>query len=82
MDHTTQLSLKGFSFTLACIDGSHAKITGYATVDGSSAVSFILDLYDNAEPGSSDVFRIQIPEMNGYTVGGTIYGGNIQITIP
>jgi hypothetical protein len=82
MDHTTQLNLKGFSFALLCVTNTHARITGYATVDGSSTLSFILDLYDYGEPGSADVFRIQIPEMNNYSAGGTLTGGNIQITIP
>jgi hypothetical protein len=79
-DHGANISLKATSFTMLNISGSHAEITGYATVNGESNVAFTLNLEDLGEPGSSDAFMIQIPALNGYSAGGTITGGNIQIT--
>ena len=79
MDHSVKLSLKASSFTLLSINDNHARITGYATVNGVSNISFTLDVYDQGEPGTADIFMIQIPEMNGYSIGGVITGGNIQV---
>jgi hypothetical protein len=82
MDHSEKLSLKASSFTLLYIDGDHAMITGFATVNGVSNVFFTLDVYDYGEPGTADVFMLQIPDLNGYSAGGVITGGNIQVSIP
>jgi hypothetical protein len=41
-----------------------------------------LDVYDYGEPGTADVFMIQIPDMNGYSTEGVITGGNIKIINP
>jgi len=82
MDHVNKLNLKATSFTLLYINGTHAKITGYATVNGTSNIPFTLDVYDYGEPGSSDIFMLQIPALNGYSMGGVITGGNIQVSTP
>jgi hypothetical protein len=82
MDHSTRMSLKASSFTLLYINGNHARITGYATVDGVPNVLFLLDIYDNGEPGNADVFTLQIPEMNHYLTSSNISGGNIRISTP
>ncbi len=82
MDHGLKLTLKADSFTLLYIDGIHAHLTGYATVNGNPNISFSLDVYDYGEPGSADVFMLQIPELNGYTISGVINGGNVQISVP
>jgi hypothetical protein len=49
----------------------HATINGVAT-------TYRIDVDDNAEPGAgSDTFKFQ--SGNGYTVGGTLTKGNIQV---
>jgi hypothetical protein len=82
MDHSTKLSLKASSFTLLYLNGNHARITGFATVDGVSDVFFLLDIYDYGEPGTADIFMIQIPDMNHYSLGSTVSGGNIKMWVP
>ncbi len=82
IDHGTKLTLKATSFTLLYLDGNYAHITGYAIVNGADNIAFSMDVYDYGEPGSSDIFMLQIPSLNGYSTQGTINGGNIQVTMP
>ena len=79
VDSGANLSLKATSLTLQNISGKHALITGYATVNGIANVAFTLDIYDIDRQGSSDTFMIQIPALNGYSAGGILESGNIQI---
>jgi len=81
-DHTEKLDLKASSFTLLYINDNHARITGYATVNGVSNISFTMDVFDYGEPGTADIFMIQIPDMNHYSIGGTVSGGNIKVWLP
>lgn len=81
MDHQAKLSLKASSFTLLYIDRNHARITGYGTVNGVSNVPFILEVYDREGPGAKDIFMLQIPEMHNYSIGGTVSGGNIKVSM-
>ncbi|HKJ40255.1 MAG TPA: post-COAP-1 domain-containing protein [Anaerolineales bacterium] len=78
-DHSAKLSMKATSFTLLSINGNHARITGYATVNGVTNISFTVDIYQQDEPGKEDILMIQIPDTNDYSTGGTISGGNIKI---
>ena len=78
-DHSAKLSMKAISFTLLYINGNHARITGYATVNGISNIPFTLDIYQQDEAGKENILMIQIPDMNGYSNGGPISGGNIKI---
>lgn len=52
-------------------------ISGTAEVDGVPGSTYEVDVADNGEPGSLDVFRISLS--SGYTAGGTLGGGNIQL---
>jgi hypothetical protein len=79
VDHDRKMNLKADSFTLLYIDGNHATITGYATVNGVPNLAFVLDVTDNDESGSNDMFKIQIPGLNEYSYGGVITGGNIKV---
>ena len=79
-DHVNGLTLQATSFTLLYIDQNHAQINGYGAVNGDSSMFFTLDVYDHGEPGDADVFSIQIPGLDGYSAGGVITGGNIQIS--
>ena len=80
-DHSIKLNLKASSFTLLYIDEHHAKITGYATVNGIPNVKFTLDLYDQEGPGTKYIFMIQIPDMNGYSINGVISGGSVKFML-
>jgi len=79
IDHSVKLRLKASSFTLLNINGNHALIVGYATVNGVPDVLFTLDVYDNGTPGASDIFLMQIPDLNDYSFEGTVSGGNINL---
>jgi hypothetical protein len=80
MDHAARLRLKATSFTLLYISGSHATITGFATVDGMKNVPFTVDVYDNGT-GTTDVIAIQIPDMNGYSFQGIVSKRNLTVTL-
>ncbi len=56
--------------------GTHATFFGNATVNG--VATYRIDVDDLAEPGAGrDTFKIQTA--NGYTVGGVLLRGNIQV---
>lgn len=78
IDHSSKLMLRATSFKLLYINGNHAQITGMATANKTTNVPFLLDVYDYKSPGTPDVFVIQVPDLNGYSVGGNIKG-NIRI---
>jgi hypothetical protein len=61
------------------LTGTHARIFGKATINGSGSYDFVVDVDDLGEPGiGSDQFGIQIN--NGYVAGpAKLSGGNIQI---
>jgi hypothetical protein len=79
-DHNANISLKATSFTLLHIRGNQAIVRGYATVNNQSSLEFELIVDDLGEKGSTDTFKIQIPALNGYSAGGPMSGGNIQIS--
>lgn len=55
-----------------------AQILGTATVNSTPGVGFQVNVCDNGEPGKdSDTFSIVMSD--GYTAGGTLGGGNVQI---
>ncbi len=59
------------------VTGSHATITGQATVNGV-ATTYTIDVDDNGDPGvGKDTFQIQTG--TGYAAGGTITAGNVQV---
>ena len=56
-----------------------ATILGTATVDGSGVHEFEIEVTDQGESGTSDTYRIRIPDI-GYDSGThTLESGNIQI---
>jgi len=81
-DHASSVSLKATSFKLLSISGTRAVLTGYGTVNGEPNVAFTVIAADGGAPGSPDTFSIQIPALNGYSVGGVLSGGKIQISAP
>jgi titin len=78
-DHVTGMNLKSTMITAIVVNGTHARIFGKATINGSGSCDFVVDVDDLGEPGiGSDKFGIQVS--NGYTAGPSkLSGGNIQI---
>jgi hypothetical protein len=81
-DHGSNVSLKATSFKLLNISGNRAMISGYGTVNGVSNLAFTILVMDGGATGTSDIFIIQIPAWDGYSAGGILSGGKIQISTP
>ncbi len=78
-DHTANFRLKADSFDLLVMDGNHAWFTGTGTLNDGRTVSFTIEVNALSKLGRADTFSISIPELNGYTAGGDMSGGNITI---
>jgi hypothetical protein len=77
------------NITSLSFDGNHAHITGNATTTApntggsakkkqkSQTISFTIDVVDNGDPGSNDMFAIQLS--TGYSASGQLTSGNITI---
>ena len=77
-DHGLQdRTVKSTAITSVTVNGNCAQILGTATVNGSGAFGFQVQVCDNGEPGSNDTFSINMSD--GYVAAGTLRGGNIQI---
>ena len=64
----------------ACGTNSHARFTGNATVNGSANQSFVVEVDDCAQPGSTDNFKITVSGPNQtYEAEGKLIDGNISI---
>ncbi|MHB1050330.1 MAG: ice-binding family protein [Bacteroidota bacterium] len=59
------------------IDPVTRQIDGIATINGQGAFAYTVIVVDNGEPGRNDSFSLTLS--NGYTVSGTLQGGNIQL---
>ena len=76
-DHVLGMIVKSTQVTSVVVSGTHAQVYGKATINGAGSYDFLVDLNDNGEPGTADTFHIQLS--NGYTAGGTLTGGNVQV---
>jgi hypothetical protein len=76
IDHATKLHIKCLTVESLVVAGTHATFFGQAKV-GDTTTDYRIDVDDLGEPGTADTFRIQTG--SGYTAGGTLAGGNIQI---
>jgi hypothetical protein len=76
VDPSTDTKMKCTDATTMVGSGTHATFFGDATVNGSPT-TYRIDVDDLGEPGSSDTFKVQTS--TGYTAGGTLAGGNIQV---
>ncbi len=74
-DKSLALQLKSSAITSVVISSTHATILGTGTVSGA-VVEFRIEVDDLGEPGRNDTFQISWP---GYSAGGVLNGGNIQI---
>jgi hypothetical protein len=71
------VKIKCLDVTTLVQSGTHATFFGNATVNGAST-TYRIDVDDFGEPGAgSDTFRIVTG--NGYSLGGTLTNGNIQV---
>ncbi len=77
-DHARDIRIHTSDITGISVSGNEAFIFGHVVLDGKT-YSFRLHLVDAGEPGTSDVFELQVS--NGYTagMGQLITDGNIQI---
>lgn len=83
-DHGANVRIKATSYdllvisapSLVCPDGTHAKFTGTAEVNGVPEQKFQVEVDDCGEPGRKDTFSIKT---GTYTASGVLIGGNIQI---
>jgi hypothetical protein len=77
VDPSTNTKVKCLEVTSLVQTGTHATLFGTAEINGV-ATTFRIDVDDLAEPGrNQDTFRIQTA--SGYTAGGVLIQGNIQI---
>jgi hypothetical protein len=76
-DRGNDVTVKLLDVTTLVQNGTHATIFGNATVNGVAA-TYRLDLDDLGEPGKDrDLFQLQTS--TGYSAGGVITQGNVQI---
>jgi len=62
------------------VNATTRHIEGNAQVNGTDGFTYEVDVVDNGEPGSQDVFTIRLSD--GYRASGTLAGGNIQLHAP
>lgn len=74
-DKRAGIHLKSTAITSSIITGTHATIRGTGVVNGVQ-VTFRIETDDLGEPGTADTFNIL---WTGYSRGGVISKGNIQI---
>jgi len=82
IDHNSGMHMKAASISIyATGDTAMTRhMEGDAEIDGVSGFTYSIDAADNGEPGRSDTLRISLS--NGYSAGGTLAGGNIQLHKP
>ena len=78
IDHGTNLRVKGTGVTAYVVTGPTSRhIEGTCEINGAPG-TYMVDVADNGEPGrGTDDFKITLS--TGYTAGGKLAGGNIQL---
>ena len=81
IDHGAKMKVKGLSVMVYVVTGPNSRhIEGTAEVNGVPA-TYRVNVSDEAEPGRGrDTFALNLS--NGYTAGGALQGGNIQLHRP
>ncbi|MBI4566684.1 MAG: hypothetical protein HY716_18560 [Planctomycetes bacterium] len=78
IDHGTGMHVKHITITGYDATGpNERRITGTCRIDGEEGHTFSVFAADNGEPGTNDTFNIFLS--NGYSAGGYLGGGNIQL---
>jgi len=60
-------------------DRTQASLFGHATVNGMGSHEYRIDLTDNGEPGTNDMYGILLPDVPYASGTRTLGGGNVQI---
>lgn len=71
--HVRSTALTGYTL----VNAATRRVEGLAEINGQAGFTYAVELADNGEPGTADVFSIQLS--NGYSAGGNLVGGNIQL---
>jgi len=81
IDHGASLRVKGISVTGYTVTAPNSRrIKGTCEINGVPG-TYTVEVTDNGEPGKGkDLFTITLS--NGYTAGGLLEGGNIQLHTP
>jgi hypothetical protein len=82
IDHRTRMHVKATSIAVYLVGATPTTrhMVGFASIDGIGGFTYTLDVTDNGEPGDTDVFQLSLS--TGYSVGGVLAGGNIQLHRP
>jgi hypothetical protein len=83
IDGNTGMLVKVLGITAydAGVSEACRQFQGEAAIDGVGGFTYTVDVCDNGEPGNGvDSFSILLS--TGYSAGGTISGGNIQLHTP
>ena len=81
MDHGTRLHVRSTDITsYTIVNATTRRIEGTAVLNNGTTVTFVVIVMDLGEPGTSDTFSISLS--SGYSAGGTLTGGNVQIHPP
>jgi hypothetical protein len=79
VDYATKMIVHSHNMTSLVVSPDKTKATfeGICTINGVDGFTYRVYVEDNGEPGKNDVFKITLS--TGYSAGGTILNGNIQI---
>ena len=82
IDHSNGMRVKATSITVYTQGPTPTSrhLEGSAEVNGAPGFTYSADVADNGEPGRADTFHIALS--NGYSAGGMLQGGNIQLHKP
>src|SRR3989441_5804673 len=82
IDHTTGMHVKSINVASYTQTGATSRrFQGDAEVNGQAGFTYVVDVADNGEPGRhTDTFSISLS--SGYSAGGPLEGGNIQLHKP
>lgn len=83
IDHGSGMHMKATSISSYGVGATSTsrRFTGSAEIDGVFGYTYTIEVTDNGEPGrNTDTLSISLS--NGYSAGGTLQGGNIQLHKP
>jgi hypothetical protein len=83
IDHSSGMHVKATSISVYSQGNTPTSrhMEGSAEVDGMAGFTYVLDVADNGEPGRN-VYTLQISLSNGYSAGGPLVDGNLQLHKP
>jgi hypothetical protein len=82
VDHNTGMKVRAKGMTsYVATSPTCRRVTGPCEINGQSGFTYTVEVCDNGEPGRhTDTFMITLS--NGYSAGGVLDGGNIQLHAP